>query len=99
MIHGLVRHAVDIFQNVCGDGWNNVWSLTAQCATGVQPQPAPESNQTDLAQVMQLQPDTTHTPTISYIYIYFFFKRQNNVINPQNVYVFTYAYVCIQLLG
>ena len=31
---------------VCGDGWFNLCTLITQCATGVQPHPAPESNQT-----------------------------------------------------
>ena len=32
------------------DGWSNLCSLITQCATGVQPHPAPESNQTPPAE-------------------------------------------------
>ena len=34
-------------QSVCGDGWLNLCTLITQCATGVQPHSAPESNQSD----------------------------------------------------
>ena len=49
-IHGLVPHDAtgDVSLSVCvfGDGWFNLSTLIAQHATGVQPHPDPESDQT-----------------------------------------------------
>ena len=45
---------VAIWENpssVRGDSWLNLFTLIAQCATGVQAHPAPESNQTNSGQV------------------------------------------------
>ena len=41
---------------VCGDGGFDPCTLVSQCATGVQPHPAPESNQFDAGQVRLLKP-------------------------------------------
>ena len=38
--------------SVSGKGWFNLCSLIAQCATGVQPHPAPESNQSESGQII-----------------------------------------------
>ena len=43
--------------------WGDGWSLIAQCATGVQPHPAPESNLT-LGLTRLLKPATIHTHTL-----------------------------------
>ncbi|CAL8296460.1 unnamed protein product [Lota lota] len=54
-------HAGELSPSVCGDGWFNLCTLIAQCATGVQPHPAPESNQSDSGQVRLLKPAINHT--------------------------------------
>ena len=45
MIHEPVLHVAmpEIFLSVCGYGWFNLCTLIAQCATGKQPHPAPQS--------------------------------------------------------
>ncbi|CAL8326343.1 unnamed protein product [Lota lota] len=69
-------HVGDLSLSVCGGGWFNLCTLIAQCATGVQPHPAPDSNQSDSGQVRLLKPATihTHTPTMTFplgcMYIY-----------------------------
>ena len=45
--------------SVCGDGWFNLCSLITQRETGVQPPPAPESNQTRPLRL--LKPAIAHT--------------------------------------
>ncbi|CAL8272225.1 unnamed protein product [Lota lota] len=54
-------HAEELSPSVCGGGWFNLCTLIAQCATGVQPHPAPESNQSDSGQVRLLKPAPIHT--------------------------------------
>ena len=50
-----------------GDGWLKRCTLIAQRATGVQPHPAPESNQSDSGQVKLLKPAIIHTyPTVMF---------------------------------
>jgi hypothetical protein len=48
LIHELVLHVAvqEISLSVYGDGWFNLCRLITQCTTGVQPNPAPGSNQT-----------------------------------------------------
>ena len=48
---------------MCGDGWFNLCTLITQCATGVQPHPAPESNQTRPGEAASTR-HHPHTPTI-----------------------------------
>ena len=48
-------------ESVWGDGWYNLCTLISQCTTGVQPYPAPESNQSDLAPVRLPKPAIIHT--------------------------------------
>ncbi|CAL8234129.1 unnamed protein product [Arctogadus glacialis] len=50
---------MEISPRVCGDFWFNLCTLIAQCVTGVQPLPAPESNQT--GQPRLLGPAIIHT--------------------------------------
>ena len=56
----LHSHAGNL-SSVCGDDSANLYTLTAQCAAGVQPHPAPESNQSDSCQVRLLNPAIIHT--------------------------------------
>ena len=37
----------DLPESVCGDGWFNLPTLISQCATGVQPHLAPQSQQSE----------------------------------------------------
>ena len=53
-------HLGEHFLSVCGDGWFNLCTLITQCATGVQPHPAPESNQTGPGEAAS----TSHHPHI-----------------------------------
>ena len=46
MARALHCHAGALSPSVWGDGWSNLCTLITQWATGVQPHPAPESNQT-----------------------------------------------------
>ena len=66
MIRGPVFHAA--MQELClserGDGWFNLCSLISQCATGVQPHPALESNQRPPGEAASTSHHThTHTRT------------------------------------
>jgi len=54
--------AVCVCVCVCGDGWLILCVLITQRTTGVQPHPAPDSNQPDWGQVRLLKPATHHTP-------------------------------------
>ena len=62
MMHGLVLHAAMqvISLGLCGGG---CCTLITQCATGVQPHPAPEYNKTGPGKL--LQPAILHTHSYS----------------------------------
>ena len=59
--------------SVCGDDWFNLCTLITQCATGVQPDPAPESTQTGPGEAAL----TSHHPYTlkQYRYVYFYFCK------------------------
>ena len=45
--HVLLAALLELSLTVWGDGWFSLCALIAQCTTGVQPHPAPESYQSD----------------------------------------------------
>ena len=64
MARALHCHAGALSPSVWGDGWSNLCTLITQWATGVQPHPAPESNQTGQPRLLGLAIIHTHSHTL-----------------------------------